>query len=689
MALNSNYFVTSDLEGYFVSKDTGQPLANGTLTFYKDTSRNIRKEVFQLTGSPFYSYTSMGSQITLSQSGTPQNSGGDNVVIYYYPFDSAGNTELYYVVCADANGVEQFTREAWPNQSSGSSSKGTSESVVNQISNPTFTNVFLSEGVNVLTAGLDIQIGPNWFLSFSGNTQDDTVEITRVPIAGSSHVITNPPYVLKIKTKSTVSNCILKQRFNTNSGLWTSSATVPAYLSAGFLLKDEAGASSNIKLIYSDSTSTPIVIVDSTATPDYTYVSGRTQLSIPQSTDPNSGLSGYVEVYFSIPQGSEISISSVQLTPSLTDPVVSLPYDFDSSNRREAYQGDYYIPKIAEKGLESFLIGWDFSVAPFQFGNTGQTPINTAAYITDQTISQVTNTIVNWTANPQDGSLIFNGSIGDNFTLIQYIDGNLNGRRKISLNLCAKAEGVTARMYLLEGNSFPTLPNTIGSFVNNNTFVPALGWNYCNRSGLPNQAFFNLNNISKFQDYGAPGYVTNESKVYAVVVVFYFVSTQNIRIRSISAVEGDIPCKPLPKTASETLLQCQRFYEKSWVGANPPTNGDGLKFAGYVGQTLNQAALYSTSFTIKYLIEKYQSPGHIIYSAYSGAVGTIGYVTNFNSGEFTGSINLSKWAAPNIKISEVFYKALQSSYIHSETIGQYSSQGYFAYNYSADARIGK
>ena len=116
MALNEQYFVTSDLDTYFVDKDSGLPLAQGTLSFYRDVARNTPKTVYQLTGAPpNYTYTSLDNPIVLSGSGTVQNAGGDNVVIYYYPYDDEGNLDLYYVSCENSAFVNQFTREAWPN----------------------------------------------------------------------------------------------------------------------------------------------------------------------------------------------------------------------------------------------------------------------------------------------------------------------------------------------------------------------------------------------------------------------------------------------------------------------------------------------------------------------------------------------------------------------------------------------
>jgi hypothetical protein len=122
MALDSRLIIASDLQSLFRDKDTGLPLRNGVIAFYEDEARTISKPVYKLSGSPpNYSYVSLGSEITLSSIGTMQDDNtGDDIILYYFPFegtpeDSDGNVELYYVTVENESGVNQFTREAWPN----------------------------------------------------------------------------------------------------------------------------------------------------------------------------------------------------------------------------------------------------------------------------------------------------------------------------------------------------------------------------------------------------------------------------------------------------------------------------------------------------------------------------------------------------------------------------------------------
>lgn len=116
MPLNTRYIIASDLQSYFVDKETGEPLAGGVIRFYKDQARTEPKDVFQLSGNPpNYGYTNLGAEITLSAVGTVMNNVNQDIILYYYPYDEDGHLELYYVTVESELGEEQFTREAWPN----------------------------------------------------------------------------------------------------------------------------------------------------------------------------------------------------------------------------------------------------------------------------------------------------------------------------------------------------------------------------------------------------------------------------------------------------------------------------------------------------------------------------------------------------------------------------------------------
>jgi hypothetical protein len=115
MSTEPMYVAAAVLDEYFVDQITGLPMAGGTLNFYQDNSRATPKDVFVISGSPgSYTYVSIGNVVTLNATGNPADESGNNIVIYYYPFDPDGNVQLYYVEVINSNDVPQFTREAWP-----------------------------------------------------------------------------------------------------------------------------------------------------------------------------------------------------------------------------------------------------------------------------------------------------------------------------------------------------------------------------------------------------------------------------------------------------------------------------------------------------------------------------------------------------------------------------------------------
>jgi len=116
MGLNPNYMLAPSLQEYFVDKDTGLPLAGGKVYFYEDDARSVLKPVYEISGTPpNYVYTVLPNPVTLTANGTFSDGSGNDILPYYYPFDSSGNIQLYYVAVYNSNGVFQFSREGWPN----------------------------------------------------------------------------------------------------------------------------------------------------------------------------------------------------------------------------------------------------------------------------------------------------------------------------------------------------------------------------------------------------------------------------------------------------------------------------------------------------------------------------------------------------------------------------------------------
>jgi len=200
----SKIVVGPSLEMYFVSKDTGLPLAAGIVYFYSDLNRTTLKDVYTISGTaPNYTAAILPNPATLSSVGTFQDEGGNNILPYFYPFDADGNPEQYYVEVYDRNMVLQFTREGWPPVSA-SASGGAANNVKNFAPNGQFL-LHNSNAPNMGKAGLITQasteIAPGgWtFERTSGSTAVDNVTFFAYGSAVSNPP-TNPQYAFQLTT---------------------------------------------------------------------------------------------------------------------------------------------------------------------------------------------------------------------------------------------------------------------------------------------------------------------------------------------------------------------------------------------------------------------------------------------------------------------------------------------------------
>lgn len=730
--LDPNYVVTSDVDTYFVDKDTAQAMSNGTLYFYKDNARTVSKPVYTLTGAPpSYSYVSLGSTITLSQSGTVQDSSGNNVLIYYYPYDDNGDIELYYVVCTDQNGNVQFTREGWPNvtAASGDVTKN-SLPATNQISNAQFTNADTLVGVNKtntfsVSGNATYPICPDWNLVVSGT---GNVNVTIVPNSGTSGIPSNPPFSFSINVSGSVSTCYLTQRFYFNAGLWSSANSDNYYLNLGFIAKDNGGTNPEIKFYFNQypGVGSPVLLKDQNVTGNYTRYTSSTLM--PTSANPNSGAAGYVDFYVSFSPGNSVSISSIQLIPSIGGALTTVPNELDSSNRNLDYQSNYYIPRLNAKTLSSYLIGWDFPVNPYQFGGAPVSPITTNAYTCDQTIilPAAANT-VNVTRETGSGALqlSFTGS-NQAFGVMQYLSGDLVNdllAKKLSINVFAyQVPGVTfnsslsMQVNLLYGTNsatIPTLPAAIGTVPTNGNFSLTSGnWALVPRSGLSGQpsssvAVYSQDNANNgLLDYGFSGYDTSAIPFVSTTAFFALVITFasgagagcKVVLNSVSLVPGDIPCRPNPQNPQDVLRECEYFYERSYGGAVP---------SGTVGQPsgilypaiglINGAntEVHSTAFQILFKTRKRTVPIATIFGGTQGntpdtvsaAISIAGGAMTFNSFALPFS---GKWTSVTTTagLVSLIFQPTSDTVLYRVANTSTSFSAYMVFDYNLDARIG-
>lgn len=117
MAINPSLLIAAPvLQDYLVDKDTGLPLAAGIITLYSETQRSILKPWYMQQGTnPPYSYVPLPNPMTLSAVGTIQDADGNDVIPFFYPYESDNLTfDSYYITVEDSDHELQFTRSNFP-----------------------------------------------------------------------------------------------------------------------------------------------------------------------------------------------------------------------------------------------------------------------------------------------------------------------------------------------------------------------------------------------------------------------------------------------------------------------------------------------------------------------------------------------------------------------------------------------
>lgn len=215
MALDSRFVLAYWASDYFVNKDTGKPLANGTVTFYKDNDRTKLKNIYTLSGVPPYSsasYVALPNPLTLSISGNPLDFDGNNVDIYFFPYegnpdDENDTVELYYVVVKDENGIVQYDRSALPNIVQQDIVPEAGELTFNYVPNGQFLTHYEGQANGSKADGtiqqLITPIAPGgWTFERSSNLATDIVTFYRFGAPLSGNPSGNPRYGFQLNCTS-------------------------------------------------------------------------------------------------------------------------------------------------------------------------------------------------------------------------------------------------------------------------------------------------------------------------------------------------------------------------------------------------------------------------------------------------------------------------------------------------------
>ena len=590
--INPLYIPLFSIEEILNNKDTGLPLSNGTVSFFRDSQQGTPKSVYKLTGSsPSYTFADMGAVLTLGISGTFVDDNGDPFVPYAYPYTTSGALDLYYVVVESEDEVAQFTRNAVPYTGSGEVTPESRINTENELSNPQFVEVNFPAGVTTLTltgSNTVTAVAPGWDLITSGS---DTVTLERLEPT-DAEVPTNPPYALSILAGSGFGSSVtLRQRLLNSPGLLRGS-----YVSGTLTARVISGGGTAISMSYAPSTGTATTIIASTAiSTDGAYHPIKGNALIDEQANAAAS-TGYVDINVVIPTSRSVAITSLQIVGTATS--IDVPFDEQTADRQKDHLFHYYEDAAVHQPKSNLLTGWTFGLNPWQFRTTSNSNVATNTYTADQTIviqQNYVNSAVGNNISVARGTAAQNYAFNvravtatNKFALLQYIDPStirpywgqtLSVMLRGSLILGAGHTTTPQfKVRLIYRDSLPATTAQavpVSSWTNVDNSIPGLaGWTYITPVNDPTYTLTSTAQNFAFDGFDLPASSSNDMTLGIMVIMMnnlnQAATADQLLFDRVSLVHSDFAVDAAPETWDESLRKCQFYYEKSYDTATLP-----------------------------------------------------------------------------------------------------------------------
>lgn len=728
MALDPKYVAFENFDNSIFDKDTGEPLANGIVSFFEDLQRLVPKEVFRLSGvAPDYTYTSLGSVLRLSDIGTFID-GPDQVIIYGYPYDEDGNIQRYYITIQSEGFVPQYTIEAAPaNLFDGTIPPDQIINGDNELNNSQFVEVSFNPGqphTFTFSAAINqrVNLAPDWELVVSGT---GSVTVERIALT-ELDTPTNPPYVIDINSNS-INNLALVQRF-TNSPRLIAEGFVSGY----FIAASQDGLQHALQMLYvpSGGSLDNQVIIDETIINDGSYNVLQGNLEITGTINPDPASTGYVDLTIIIPVGAHIRVSSFQLVQ--VNAGVNIEYGQISTPKQINTLFSYYKNSMQYMPKDSMTPWWKFGLNPRQFFPASNPIATQCSYIFDQTIlyQAGAGSKVNVLVGPTSPNGVLqvqaaSGASDVRFALITYVaPQSIQGWWGYWMSTLARANLTTT-----QGSSVrvkvrliyrATLPSTIGAAEPIASWAAATdptfsaGWTAVTPLNDPAYALAINANGTDAGNAVFPEYPFDQMQMplptaastNMIGLVFYTYDALDstpgdmdvVNIDEISLVPNQFAVASTPLTFGEVLLACQQYYQSSYplgveAGALTTENAIGFTQRTTVIPTLADTTVEveASFFQLDY-VEKCISPDIIIFNPTTGATNSLeAYVYSGAALQDTQSVTVSgEWVeALKGKTRASFVATIGATIVVYTGPPGVSGSGNILLHATIDSRLGK
>jgi len=725
MALDERYIVGINLGEVFVDKTTGEPLTGGTIEYYRDTDRLTAKNVYQLSGSPpNYTYTTLPNPITLSSVGTIQNAGGDNVAVYYLPYDTNDDVDNYYIVVKDSSGTVQFTREAWPNLTTGTSPIDNNQGkVTNELNNSQFVDTWFnpeeSYQYQLTSASQEFLIGPDWKIQVTGAVLE-TVTVQRIELSGNANIpqdpsgsqIINAPYALQFSMSSGITSLKLIQQLSNNPGLFSG-----GYVSGYLIAKSETSNNTLVTLSYRDSNELSSTAIASANISNAAYTEIKNSQLIPNSTNSSTSATGFVDIAVELPVNETTRISSVQVVGMDQDQTPAA-YDQMPVNRQQSLTFNAYKDQIITRAKDSVLCGMNLTLNPWQFSSTTYGVMGTnIAYIPDQVVVKQrsgTNNIsvIQATFADNKGLLITPQTTDNQTALIEYLAPQTCRqlwRNKVSclanvqyFNNNNTTIKVKARL-IYRTTAAPAIASDepIESWSQGGDPVFKMGWTVLTPRNDPAYVLDDTNQFLSFDCFGNAALPQGPSDASNMALVIYTVGDMTptgtpdmLVVYSASLVPNEFAIDANPLTYNQNLVRCQYYYEKSKASEVLLTTAgaaNALVRSQLVLYSAPNLVGYPKTFGFQYKQQKNKNPSITLY-AEDGTINSVTATLVRNGVTLLQStIADSAWAQTNLGDNglEMIVNSSSSIIVNNAASATNTDDCYITFHYEADARLAK
>lgn len=696
----SRYFAQFPLQEVIHNKDDGTLLAGGVVSYFSDPQFTTPKDVYELSNiAGDVVFTNIGSVLTLSGIGSFVDPNGNNFIPFLYPWVTDPDTqaliyEPYYITVYSADGILQFTVTDWPpNQYSETNDTTSTALTVNQITNSQFVEKLFSPDAGATTwvltisSATTVEIAPGWFISASG-----TGTITLSQLSLQVQTPSNAPYSLQIAVSAGVTGATLYQRIYNSPRLFANNIVSGYFEATGTTAVD---LSLSYRTSFTPLTETPIATGSSGTGGVYNAIQGTVEITQTASTD---NANGYVEFFVEIPDSVSVSVTSFQVLQvgSLTN---TPDFEQTSTPLQKSQLFWYWQPLLDYKQIPSYLVGWDFALNPAQaLGDSiaaQAVGANKSYYTWDQTILyQSTNSSIT-TSRANNGGLNLLMAATGQIAMIQYLDPPMIKdllNQPMCVNVSAFASVATNAVVSIWYTLDATLPdvstgtnNSIVLSLNTNGTVNARNgtWVEIPRSNLGTANItIGTSSTPEYNDYPLAGWDLNGTVADLSTITYFAIvistpsvaSGVSLTFGSVSLQSGSIPTRPAPLTASQTLEQCSRYYQKSFPTGTVPAQNSGAGVDSAIGyQIVGPLTANSAGPIIQFPVELRAIPtsGITLYNPFAA------------NAEIWSATSGASWT--NTTATTIGTKGFNTV----GTTPAASSVGSFTYiNWTADARLG-